>query len=49
VPLQLIMVHGAGHEFDQTGASPDQADIARIIVNFFIRTLILHRTPGTHT
>jgi acetyl esterase/lipase len=49
VPLQLIMVHGAGHEFDQAGASPDQADIARIIVDYFTETLILHRTPDAHS
>ncbi|HEY6427461.1 MAG TPA: alpha/beta hydrolase, partial [Acidimicrobiales bacterium] len=46
VPVRLITVHGAGHEFDQPGASPPPADIARIIVDFFVQTLILHRAPG---
>jgi acetyl esterase/lipase len=49
VPAQLIMVHGAGHEFDLRGGSPGPADIARIIVDFFVQTLILHRTPGAQS
>jgi acetyl esterase/lipase len=46
VPNRLIMVHDGGHEFDQPGGSPDPADIAGIIVDFFVQTLILHRAPG---
>jgi acetyl esterase/lipase len=48
VPFRLVMVHGAGHEFDQEGASPDPADLARMIVDFFVRTLTLHRTASAH-
>jgi dipeptidyl aminopeptidase/acylaminoacyl peptidase len=46
VPFQFISVHGAGHEFDQPGGSPNPGDIARIVVDYFIRTLVLHRVPG---
>jgi acetyl esterase/lipase len=46
VPAQLMMIHGAGHEFDQPGGTPSPADIARIVVDYFIQTLILHRAPG---
>jgi acetyl esterase/lipase len=49
VPTRLIMIHGAGHGFDQSGGSPDPADIARIIVDYFVQTLILHRAPGARS
>jgi dipeptidyl aminopeptidase/acylaminoacyl peptidase len=48
VPFRLVMVHAAGHEFDQEGGSPDPAALARTIVDFFVRTLTPHRTLGAH-
>jgi acetyl esterase/lipase len=43
VPNRLIVLDGVGHEFDQPGGSPAPANIARVIVDFFIQTLVLHR------
>ena len=46
VPAQLIVVHRGGHNFDQPGQSPDARQISSTIVDFFIRTLLLHKTPA---
>jgi dipeptidyl aminopeptidase/acylaminoacyl peptidase len=46
VPTQLVIVHHGGHTFDQPRQSPDPREISSMIVNFFIRTLILHQAPG---
>jgi acetyl esterase/lipase len=43
VPNQLVMVDGAGHEFNQPGGSPDETQITAIVVNFFIAHLAFHR------
>jgi acetyl esterase/lipase len=43
VPYELVNVHGAGHEFDQAGGSPDPAQITAQIVDFFIEHLAFHR------
>jgi acetyl esterase/lipase len=42
VPHELVMVHGAGHEFDQAGGSPNEAGITGTVVDFFVRTLLFH-------
>jgi acetyl esterase/lipase len=42
VPHQLVMVNGAGHEFDDPGASPDGAQITAMIVKFFTTHLHPH-------
>jgi acetyl esterase/lipase len=46
VPVQLVVVHRGGHNFDQPGQTPDAREISGMIVDFFIRTLILHQPPG---
>jgi len=43
VPTQLVIVHNGGHDFDQPGQSPDARQISATIVEFFIRTLLLHQ------
>jgi acetyl esterase/lipase len=42
VPHQLILVNGAGHEFNQAGGSPDPAQITSLVVNWFVQHLELH-------
>ena len=42
VPNQLVMVNGGGHEFDDPGASPDEAQITAKIVKFFTEHLRPH-------
>jgi acetyl esterase/lipase len=44
-PHQLVIVQGAGHEFDQAGGSPDPAQITVIVVDFFIQTMVFHHNP----
>jgi len=39
---QLVVVEGAGHEFDQAGGSPNEAQITTLVVNFFILRLAFH-------
>jgi acetyl esterase/lipase len=46
VPAQLVIVHHGGHNFDQPKQSPDQRQISSTIVDFFIRTLLLHQAPA---
>jgi acetyl esterase/lipase len=41
-PNQLVMVNGGGHEFDDPGASPDEAQITTMIVKFFTEHLHPH-------
>jgi acetyl esterase/lipase len=43
VAHQLVSVDGGGHEFDNAGEQPDEAGIARAIVQFFVRTLVYHQ------
>ncbi len=47
VPNEYVVVHGGGHEFNQPGATPDSAAIATIVVDFLLRTLVLHQSIGT--
>jgi acetyl esterase/lipase len=42
VPHTLVMVNGAGHEFDQPGGSPTPSQITAQVVNFFIAHLVFH-------
>jgi len=42
VPNQVVIVNGAGHEFDQPGGSPNETQITAIVVNFFISHLAYH-------
>ena len=44
VPNQLIMVKGAGHEFDQAGGSPNPAQITASVVNFLVQHLEPHQS-----
>jgi dipeptidyl aminopeptidase/acylaminoacyl peptidase len=37
VPNHLVMVSGAGHEFNQGGGSPDPAQITALVVDFFVQ------------
>ena len=46
VPHRLVMVRGGGHGFDDPGASPDEAQLTRLIVGYFLETLVLHSTAG---
>ncbi len=46
-PRQLVTIVHGGHEFDTAGEVPSQAAIIRLIVDFFVQTLVLHRHPGT--
>jgi acetyl esterase/lipase len=46
-PRQLVTVTRGGHEFDTAGEVPSQAAIIRLVVGFFVQTLLLHRHPGT--
>jgi acetyl esterase/lipase len=46
-PRQLVTVTRGGHEFDTAGEVPSQAAIIRLVVDFFVQTLLLHRHPGT--
>jgi acetyl esterase/lipase len=39
VPNQLVIVKGAGHEFDQGGGSPDPTRITEMIVAFMVQHL----------
>jgi acetyl esterase/lipase len=36
---QLVMVKGAGHEFNQSGGSPDPSGITALVVNFMVQQL----------
>jgi acetyl esterase/lipase len=42
VPHRLVIVAGAGHEFDQAGGSPDQDQITTLVVEYFIEMLVFH-------
>jgi acetyl esterase/lipase len=42
VPNTLVIVSGAGHEFNQAGGSPDQGAITTLVVDFFIAHLAFH-------
>jgi len=42
VPHQVVMVHGGGHEFNNPDESPSETAIARTVVDFFFRALVLH-------
>lgn len=39
VPVQLVLVHGGSHTFDEPGESPDAAQITAMIVDFFVAHL----------
>jgi acetyl esterase/lipase len=41
VPQQLVMVAGGGHGFNKAGESPSKAAIVRLIVDFFVRILVV--------
>jgi len=47
VPNEYVLVHGGGHDFNQPGGSPDPAAITTIVVDFFLRTLVLHQPVGS--
>jgi acetyl esterase/lipase len=41
-PVQLVVVHGGGHNFDQAGETPGIDQITAMIVTFFVRHLHPH-------
>lgn len=43
VPHQLVTVMQGGHEFATAGESPSETAIIGLVVDFFVRTLVLHR------
>ncbi len=43
---EIVSVTRGGHEFDTAGESPTESTIIRLVVDFFVRTLIDHRLPG---
>ena len=43
VPHNLVQVTQGGHEFDTVGESPSETGIIRLVVDFFVRTLVFHR------
>ena len=47
VPHEVIVVHGGGHNFNQPGGTPDPAAITAIVVDFFLRVLVLHEPIGS--
>jgi acetyl esterase/lipase len=46
VPYTLVMDNGGGHEFDDPGAVPDEAQITSLVVQFFVKTLVFQSTAG---
>ncbi len=46
VPHELVSVTQGGHEFSTPGESPDEAAIIQLVVDFFVRTLVLHQPVG---
>jgi acetyl esterase/lipase len=46
VPHELVSVTQGGHGFSTTGESPDEAAIIRLVVDFFVRTLVSHQPVG---
>lgn len=44
---ELVTVTQGGHEFDTAGESPSKSAIIRLVVDFFVQTLVDHRHPGT--
>ena len=43
VPHELVSVAQGGHGFSTQGESPDEAAIIRLVVAFFVRTLVSHQ------
>ena len=46
VPHTLVLDNGGGHEFDDPGAVPDEAQITSLVVQFFVKTLVFRSTVG---
>ena len=46
VPYTLVLDNGGGHEFDDPGAVPDEAQITSLVVQFFVKTLVFQSTVG---
>ena len=46
VPYRLVMDDGGGHEFNDPGGVPDEAQITDLVVQFFVKTLVFHSTAG---
>ena len=46
VPHQLLMVHAGGHAFDDPGAAPTEAQVTKLVVWYFLETLVFHSTAG---
>jgi acetyl esterase/lipase len=40
VPVQLVIVHNGGHEFDQPGEVPDEGTIINYVLTFFVKYLM---------
>jgi acetyl esterase/lipase len=48
-PRELVTVISGGHEFDTPGESPSESAIARLVVRYFVQTLVRHRRPNSNT
>jgi len=46
-PHQVVTVIRGGHEFDTVGESPSEANLVRLVVEFFAATLVFHTGPGS--
>jgi acetyl esterase/lipase len=46
-PRELVTVTEGGHEFDTPGESPSESAIVRLVVAFFVQTLVDRRLPTT--
>jgi acetyl esterase/lipase len=48
VPHEVVMVRGGGHAFDNSHESPSEKGIARTVVDFFVRSLVVHKSISSN-
>jgi acetyl esterase/lipase len=49
VPRELLTVSQGGHEFDTAGEVPPESGVIAAVVDFFVRTLMMHEPPAQGT
>jgi acetyl esterase/lipase len=49
VPRELLTVYEGGHEFDTVGEVPPESGVIAAVVDFFVRTLMLHEPVAQDT